>query len=337
VGRVAEEIGRLEREVAQLRGFVAGEVDGLRAKIDRSRLIHASRRGAEGTAALDAPPSVPEQGALPAPVVEAESEEPPEVEEETTAEPDETATEADEGPSQVASEETPPEPPVVQTYDIHETRSKLTQMSDLELAGLYENAVAKAGGPFENEQEAGYWPAVVLVTVEEAAGRPEFGRSASDDSPSRREKKRRAKALGPLATAREESLAQADAPPTPEAAQAAPEEDASGEVSEEPPPATEAAEEASGDEEADEDEDDGKGKGKGRRGFLGMGSRRQRPFIDVAGNCGVCGRSFQAASEEALAESGWRVNGQVGLCPEDQELGWELPEGRPVPYKRGSD
>jgi hypothetical protein len=61
----------------------------------------------------------------------------------------------------------------------------------------------------------------------------------------------------------------------------------------------------------------------------------KRPFINTPGNCAVCQKTFEAGSEEALAQSGWKVSGDVGLCPEDQADGWQLPEGARLPFRRG--
>jgi len=41
-------------------------------------------------------------------------------------------------------------------------------------------------------------------------------------------------------------------------------------------------------------------------------------FIAVEGSCAICHRSFKAGSEKALASSGWKVSGDVGLCPDCQ-------------------
>jgi hypothetical protein len=40
-----------------------------------------------------------------------------------------------------------------------------------------------------------------------------------------------------------------------------------------------------------------------------------RPFVDVNGQCEVCGRSYRASSEEQLYESGWQVTGEKGCAP----------------------
>jgi vacuolar-type H+-ATPase subunit H len=63
---------------------------------------------------------------------------------------------------------------------------------------------------------------------------------------------------------------------------------------------------------------------------------RSQPFVDSAGECAVCQRSFKAGSEAELAASGWAVSGEVGLCPSCQEDGWQLPEGARLPFRRGA-
>jgi hypothetical protein len=68
--------------------------------------------------------------------------------------------------------------------------------------------------------------------------------------------------------------------------------------------------------------------------------RRAKPktkgmFITIEGHCAVCHRSFQAGSAEALASSGWRVSGDVGLCPDCQADRWELPDGARLPVRPG--
>jgi hypothetical protein len=58
-------------------------------------------------------------------------------------------------------------------------------------------------------------------------------------------------------------------------------------------------------------------------------------FISSQGHCAVCQKTFMAGSKEALDLSGWRVNGDVGLCPECQSNGWQLPQDATLPYRRG--
>ena len=347
--RVSEEIGRLEDELAQLRKFVGGEADGLRAKLDRSRLLHASRMRAEAPAALSGPAPVAERGAL-SPAPDTDAEDAPELaqaeDQDSVATPEPVAADAEvDGPDE---SEAP-------TPDLDETRAEIVRASDLGLAELYVLARARANGPFENEKDAAYWPAVVRAAVEEATTRPDFGQAAADDAQSgRKAKKQRARTLKPLVTARDEALgvgadesqpaaagASADAP-VEESADAPVEEPADAPVDEPPSEAAEEGpDEAKATDEAEDESanasDEGESPGLGglRRTLSKAGRRRNRPFLDVAGQCAVCGKSFQADDESALADSGWLVNGKVGLCPEDQELGWELPEGRPVPYKRG--
>ena len=68
--------------------------------------------------------------------------------------------------------------------------------------------------------------------------------------------------------------------------------------------------------------------GRLRRGGSGI-------FITTEGNCAVCQRAFMAGSEENLQLSGWLVNEDVGLCPDCQSEGWQLPEGARLPFRRG--
>jgi len=73
-----------------------------------------------------------------------------------------------------------------------------------------------------------------------------------------------------------------------------------------------------------------------RRGlFRRLRRSRGGSFISIQGYCAVCQRAFMAGSEENLELSGWRVTGDVGLCPECQSEGWQLPEGARLPFRRG--
>jgi hypothetical protein len=71
----------------------------------------------------------------------------------------------------------------------------------------------------------------------------------------------------------------------------------------------------------------------GKRGLRGL-LRRKRPFITTPGDCAVCHRSVVAGSEQALAASGWVVRGDLGICPQCQSDGWQLPEGARLPHRR---
>jgi hypothetical protein len=73
---------------------------------------------------------------------------------------------------------------------------------------------------------------------------------------------------------------------------------------------------------------------KPRRGLLRR--RRSRPFIGTPGECAVCQRSYQAADEKELESSGWSISDDVGLCPNCQADGWQLPEGARLPFRRGA-
>jgi outer membrane biosynthesis protein TonB len=74
-----------------------------------------------------------------------------------------------------------------------------------------------------------------------------------------------------------------------------------------------------------------------RRGLLRrmVQPRASRLFVSEPGQCAVCNRTLMAGSEEALQSSGWRVSGDVGLCPQCQSEGWQLPEGARLPFRRG--
>jgi hypothetical protein len=77
-----------------------------------------------------------------------------------------------------------------------------------------------------------------------------------------------------------------------------------------------------------------------KKGLLGglFGRRKGKAkgtFITTQGYCVVCHRAFMAGSEESLALSGWSVTGDVGLCPDCQAEGWQLPEGGHLPFRRG--
>jgi hypothetical protein len=58
-------------------------------------------------------------------------------------------------------------------------------------------------------------------------------------------------------------------------------------------------------------------------------------FITTEGHCAVCQKTFMAGSQEAFDASGWRANGDVGLCPDCQADSWQLPEGARLPFRRG--
>ena len=76
------------------------------------------------------------------------------------------------------------------------------------------------------------------------------------------------------------------------------------------------------------------GRKLGRRGRRRQKSRQAKgPFLTSEGHCGVCHRSFMAASQDELEASGWRVSSGVGLCPDCQAHGWQLPEGARVPVR----
>ena len=74
----------------------------------------------------------------------------------------------------------------------------------------------------------------------------------------------------------------------------------------------------------------------GRRGRRGpRGKRAQTAFITTEGQCAVCDRTFMAGDELELEQSGWSVNGDVGLCPDCQADEWQLPAGARLPVRPG--
>jgi hypothetical protein len=77
--------------------------------------------------------------------------------------------------------------------------------------------------------------------------------------------------------------------------------------------------------------------GDEKKSFIGRlrPGRKQRVFITTQGHCAVCQRAFMAGTEENLRLSGWRVSGDVGLCPDCQADGWQLPDGARLPFRRG--
>lgn len=75
---------------------------------------------------------------------------------------------------------------------------------------------------------------------------------------------------------------------------------------------------------------------------VGWRSRRLRrskqpkgTFLTSEGHCAVCHRTFMAGSGEALETSEWRISGDVGLCPDCQTDGWQLPDGARLPVRPG--
>jgi len=41
-----------------------------------------------------------------------------------------------------------------------------------------------------------------------------------------------------------------------------------------------------------------------------------------------------AGSLENLESSGWLVTGEIGVCPDCQSEGWQLPDGAKLPFRR---
>jgi hypothetical protein len=69
--------------------------------------------------------------------------------------------------------------------------------------------------------------------------------------------------------------------------------------------------------------------------FSRLRGSRTRPFVGREGHCAVCQRAFMAGSVDSLEVSGWLVSGEVGVCPDCQADGWQLPEGASLPFRRG--
>ncbi len=70
-------------------------------------------------------------------------------------------------------------------------------------------------------------------------------------------------------------------------------------------------------------------------GRLRDGGAGKSVFITTEGHCAVCQKALLAGSEDELRSSGWKVSGDVGLCPECQSDSWQLPEGARLPFRRG--
>lgn len=87
-----------------------------------------------------------------------------------------------------------------------EARRSVAHKSDAELAEMYaiaSRAHAEASGRSDREGETDYWHVLQRALVEEALRRPSFGKGdpESDDSLSRRHRRRRRKLLDALAVA----------------------------------------------------------------------------------------------------------------------------------------
>jgi hypothetical protein len=72
------------------------------------------------------------------------------------------------------------------------------------------------------------------------------------------------------------------------------------------------------------------------------GGRRRRfrkgtPFVDRPGKCVVCSKAYQAESHDELAESGWVIRHDGGLCDTCQSDGWAYPEGAALPLRVGAE
>ena len=238
---------------------------------------------------------------------EASFEEPPSFEEEQPPEAVNTDT---------ASADTVGDDRAGPAVRLTEAEASVSDKTDLDLAALHNLASARAVGA-EDDEEAEYWRGVVWTCVEEAAARPKFGVPGPNErAGGRRGKKQRTRVLNALREARAGALdtgKQADSeagPPSADSADLRP--DAEQRV---PEFGTEKSE-------------PGLLSRMGRRGKKGL-------FVTTPGHCAVCHNTFMAGSEEELRASGWKVTGDVGLCPEDQADGWQLPEGAVLPYRRG--
>ena len=69
---------------------------------------------------------------------------------------------------------------------------------------------------------------------------------------------------------------------------------------------------------------------------FGIGKRR-KPFLEEPGRCAICGNSLKVDSDDELDASGWQVSDDVGICPDCQTDGWNLPEGSPLPVRQRSE
>ena len=68
-----------------------------------------------------------------------------------------------------------------------------------------------------------------------------------------------------------------------------------------------------------------------RDGSSGLRDRGQR--VSVTGRCAVCSSTtFTEVGEKTAEALGWRVSGDVRLCPACQRVGWQLPEGARLPH-----
>jgi hypothetical protein len=72
---------------------------------------------------------------------------------------------------------------------------------------------------------------------------------------------------------------------------------------------------------------------RGKRRLRPWSRARSQPFVDRSGECAICLRELTVKSEDELTTSGWLVQGETGLCPECQRLGWTLPEGAELPIR----
>jgi DNA repair exonuclease SbcCD ATPase subunit len=73
------------------------------------------------------------------------------------------------------------------------------------------------------------------------------------------------------------------------------------------------------------------------RGRAGRRRRRGTRFRKQTGACAVCRSTQEWQSASALKASGWIVTGGAALCPDCKRLGWQLPEGEGLPFRRSSE
>jgi len=194
----------------------------------------------------------------------------------------------------------------------------------------------------EAGEEAPSAPDAEPEAAEEALSAPEAEPDAADEAPSAPD----AADEAPSAPEAEPDAAD-EAPSGPEA-----EPDAADEALSAPEAEPEAAEEALSAPEAEPEEEPApaakrepttvtpappSAAAKAKRTILSRFKDRSGKgvFITTQGHCAVCQRTFMAGTEENLRLSGWRVSGEVGLCPECQSDGWQLPDGARLPFRRG--
>jgi len=178
--RVAENIGAIEHELSVVLRAVSAEADGLRAKLDRARLLSSGPEITEVRLSLDAEATDmgPEPPALASPAEESE----PSGHVETSEAPDEPAG--------------APDDLINLPEEGEDLRRRVAESSDLELAELFSLARETADASSEQEEVA-RWNAAAQAAVEEAVARPDFGYEPEGPASGSWAKKQRSKSLDP--------------------------------------------------------------------------------------------------------------------------------------------